>query len=133
MKQWQWLVGIGGLGLVGTGVVMALTKPGEAAFEQFAMGQIKAELCPQVPLGLDQQCPRFVDENQAQIGKWVRSNTRTQDYLLFSRSETDLSLTALIPDSARPLLGLMPLPPAYHLESIGVFGNFYIYKAQKQR
>jgi Domain of unknown function (DUF4359) len=133
MKQWQWVAGIVGLGLVGVGVVMALTKPDDAAFERFAMGQIKTELCPQAPLGLDKQCPRFVDENREPIGKWVRSNTRTQDYGLFSRSETDLSLTALIPDSARPLLGLMPLPPTYHLESIGVFGNFYIYKAQKQR
>jgi Domain of unknown function (DUF4359) len=133
MKQWQWIAGTVGLGLVGLGVVMALTKPEPAAFDQFAIGQIKAELCPQAPLGLDKQCPGFVDQNQPQIAKWVRSNTRSQDYLLFSRHESDLSLTALVPDSARPLLALMPLPPAYHLETIGAFGNFYVYKAQKQR
>jgi Domain of unknown function (DUF4359) len=129
MAKWQWAIGIA-IGLGGLGALLAGTNPQTDAFESFALDRVKAELCPQVPLGLANDCPRFVDENQGMLKTWVRQNTSRQNYGLFSQYETTLSVRELIPEPARPFASLIPLPPSYRLRTIGVLGRFVVYSAK---
>lgn len=133
MKTWQWVTAGLTLGVVGLGALLAATNPGEETFESFAIGQMKSQLCPQVPLGLAKQCPRLVDENQAQVKRFIRSNTQRQDYVLFTHYQTQLSLRSVVPDSVSPLLSALPIPTGYELEAIGVLGQFYVYRTESKR
>jgi Domain of unknown function (DUF4359) len=129
MKGWQI---ISALGIVGIGALFAATNPPPSAFETFAIDQVKVELCPKVPLGLAKDCPRFVDENQPPLREWIGKNTQQQNYGLFSRYETSLSVRELVPEGLRPALALMPLPGTYRLSAIGVMGRFIIYRTQSK-
>jgi hypothetical protein len=125
-KWWIFL----GLGVVGLGGLLAATNPTEAAFGQFAIEQVKTELCPQVPLGLADDCPRLVEQNQTTLKGWIKQNTKSQNYGLFTQYETNLSVRELIPEGARPFLSVLPLPGNYRLQSIGILGRFIIYGAK---
>ena len=105
MPKWKIIIGVGFL-LGGLGALLACTYPKVDAFESFAIDQVKSELCPQVPLGLAKDCPRLVDENQPMLKGWIRSNTQSQNYGLFTQYETTLSVRELVPEPARPLLAL---------------------------
>jgi hypothetical protein len=132
MTKWRWIAGIA-IGLGGLGALLAWTNPQADAFESFALDRVKVELCPQVPLGLANDCPRLVEENQTMLKGWVRQNTSRQNYGLFSQYETTLSVRELIPEPARPFASLMPLPPSYRLRTIGVLGRFVVYGVQSER
>ncbi|MBE9030060.1 DUF4359 domain-containing protein [filamentous cyanobacterium LEGE 11480] len=132
MAKWQIIVGGVGV-LAGLGALCFWTNPKSEAFETFAIERVKDELCPQVPLGLAKDCPRLVDENQPMLKGWIRQNTQTQNYGLFTQYETTLSVRELVPEPARPFLGLVPLPESYRLRTIGVLGRFVIYGAESPR
>lgn len=132
MGKWTIVAGFSVV-LGGLGALLAYTNPTNEAFETYAIEQVKRELCPQVPLGLAQDCPRLVDENQETLKGWIRRNTESQNFGLFSQYETTLSVRELVPEPARPFLGLMPLPEAYRLRTIGVLGRFVIYGAESRR
>ena len=117
---------VGVLLLVGT-VTLAMTNPKQEAFENFAVQRIREDACKKAPLGLASQCPRFVDDNQAEIKKVIARNTDRQDYLVFSFYQTDLSVRAIVPD-----LAFLPGMPTYHFETVGLFGKFYLYEAKKR-
>lgn len=128
MKIARWIaVGLG-LGVVGAGAVMAATNPDEAAFEQFALEQVKAQGCQEVPEILRSQCPRFVQENQAQLKKMLGRSTERENYVLFSIYRTNLTARSLIPE-----LPLFLDVPAFELETVAVLGRFYIYQAKQQK
>lgn len=112
---------------------MVATNPEPNAFEAFAIDQMKSELCPQVPLGLAKQCPRLVEENQEQVKAFIRGNTQRQNYWLFSYYQTQLSLRSVVPDSMSPVLSALPIPTGYDLETIGVLGQFYVYRTESKR
>jgi Domain of unknown function (DUF4359) len=131
MRHWQ-LWGALGLGLLGLGGLLVGTNPSVEAFEAFTIDKVKTELCPQVPLGLAQDCPRLVDQNQTPLKEWIRKNTKSQNYGLFTQYETNLSVRELIPAGARPFLSFMPLPANYRLQSIGILGRFVIYGAKSE-
>jgi hypothetical protein len=122
-----------GVFLAGLAGLAAATNPKVEAFESFAIEQVKTELCPQVPLGLADECPRLVEENQPMLKKWVRQNTQSQNFGVFTHYETNLSVRELVPEPARPLLSFMPLPANYRLQTIGVFGKFMIYGAESKK
>jgi hypothetical protein len=132
MRNWKLLAGLG-LVLVGLGGLCAWTNPKPEEFETFAIDKVKTELCPQVPLGLADDCPRLVDQNQVPLKGWIRKNTKVQNYGLFTQYESNLSVRELIPEGARPFLSVLPLPANYRLQSIGILGRFVIYGAQSQR
>lgn len=127
MKPFSLVAGVFGVIVLGAGVALAATNPGQDAFEEFAVQRIQQDACKQVPLGLAEQCPRFVNDNKAEIKKIITRNTDRQDFVVFSFYQTDLSARAIVPG-----LSLLPGLPSYHFETVGLFGNFYIYEAQKR-
>lgn len=107
---------------------MALTNPGEAAFGEFALQQIKAEGCQKVPQIIREQCPQFVQDNQAQVKKLILQSTDRQNFGLFSIYRTNLSTRSIVPN-----LPIFLDLPAFQLETVGMFGKFYIYQAEQSR
>jgi Domain of unknown function (DUF4359) len=121
---------IAGVGLcgVGLGIAMAMTNPSPTAFTEFALQRLREEGCQQIPFGLASQCPRFVDNNKAQIQQIMVEHTKRQDFILFSVYQTHLSTRSLVPD-----FPLMPMLPTFHFQTIGVLGNFYLFEAKKDK
>ena len=117
---------VGAVFLVGA-ATLALTNPKQEAFEEFAVQRLREDACKKAPLGLASQCPKFVDDNQAEVKKVITRNTDRQDFLLFSFYQTDLSVRAIVPD-----LAFLPGMPTYHFETVGLFGKFYIYDAKQK-
>ncbi|MDX2214691.1 MAG: DUF4359 domain-containing protein [Oculatellaceae cyanobacterium bins.114] len=118
-----------GAALVGVGVAMALTNPGQAAYDEYATEQLtqylKDNACTQAPSlfgnRLQEQCGELLDDNQSKVRQFISRNTERQNFLILSVYKTDLAIAEL-----------GPLLPSYHFETIGVFQQFYIYKAAKQ-
>ncbi|MBD2329886.1 DUF4359 domain-containing protein [Alkalinema sp. FACHB-956] len=133
MKAGQWITGVSVLVGLGIGALMVATNPEPSSFEAFAIDQMKSELCPQVPLGLAKQCPRLVEENQEQVKAFIRGNTQRQNYWFFSAYQTQLSLRSVVPNEMSPLLSALPIPTGYDLETIGVLGQFYVYRTESKR
>jgi hypothetical protein len=132
MAKWKLITGLA-IALGGLGTLLAVTNPSADAFEDFAIERVQVELCPQVPLGLAGDCPRLVKENQKMLKGWIRQNTQTQNYGLFTQYETTLSVRDLVPEPARPFLAMIPLPDNYRLRTIGILGRFVIYGAKSER
>lgn len=126
MKTSQILLGVMGLAVLGIAGVMVVTNPDEAAFGEFALEQVKTQGCKEVPQIIRQQCPQFVQENQAQVKKLIVQSTERQNYGLFSLYRTNLSTRSIIPD-----LPVFLDVPAFQLETVGMMGRFYIYQAEK--
>lgn len=124
MKTLRLAAWIGGAVLVGIGGAMVATNPDPANYEKFATREVsqylKQQVCPKAPkvLGFQEQCPTFVDANQPQIEKIISEGTQQQNFLFFSIYKTDLSVSSLL--------------PTYHFETIGIFQNFHVYKAQRR-
>ncbi|NJL21129.1 MAG: DUF4359 domain-containing protein [Leptolyngbyaceae cyanobacterium SM1_3_5] len=112
--------------LAAVGIGMAATNPAPEAYDDYATEQLttylKDNACTQAPnvLGefLQTQCAAILEDNQEQIRRLIANNTDRQNWLLLSVYKTDLSVSDLL--------------PSYHFETIGVFGNLYIYKAEQQ-
>jgi Domain of unknown function (DUF4359) len=133
IKSWQWIAGLVGLSLVGIGGVMLVTNPDQDAFEAYAIAQLKSELCPEIPLGFAKQCPKAVDDNRAYLKNLIRKNTTRQDYFFFSHYQTHLSVRSLVPETIWSALAILPIPTSYRLESVGMFGQFFVYNAKAQQ
>ena len=119
-------IGIGGIIAISIGAIAFLTNPGEPQYLQYADAtlktKVKDKVCAQVSqdLGvwLEGQCHLLINTASPYIAEIIVQQTRRDNFLLFSIYQTDLPLPS-------------PLS-SYHLKTIGVFGNFYIYQAQKQ-
>ncbi len=118
--------------IAGLGFMFNSMNPSQAEYETFALKQMKRELCPKVPV-FGKDCPRFLDENETEVKKILRERTRREDFGLFSRYETHLSLRSILPPEAVPFLSMLPISTGYDLETIGVLGNFYIYQAKEKK
>lgn len=114
-----------GVTLMSFGGVMAVTNPGQVAYEQYAASELttylKEDVCMQIEgLGdfqgvLRSQCKNLVDTGRPQLRQVIAQTTKRQNFLLFSIYQTEL---------------LLPSPvPSYQFETIGVLQNFYIYHA----
>jgi len=112
--------------LAAVGIGMAATNPAPEAYDDYATEQLTAYLednaCTQAPavLGdfLQDQCAQLLNDNQEQVRRLIARNTDRQNWLLLSVYKTDLAISDLL--------------PSYHFETIGVFGNLYIYKAEQR-
>ncbi|HBB33736.1 MAG TPA: hypothetical protein DDZ80_01230 [Cyanobacteria bacterium UBA8803] len=132
MKILQVFAGLAGVLLVGLGVSMALTNPGQDAYEQYAVEKLstylKDEVCSQAPTNLEflqqnpeflkRQCQTLVDTGRPQIQQLISQSTERQNWVVFSIYRTDLSMK--------------PLLPGYHFETVGLLQNFYTYQANKR-
>lgn len=132
MKGCLWGLGLT-IGVGALGALMVSTNPSPDEFEAYALEQMKSQLCKQVPAGFGKECPGFLEQNKVSVKKMIRENTQRRDYYFFSRYQTSLSLRSVLPQDVMPFLSLMPIPTGYDLETIGIFGNFYIYQAQSKQ
>jgi hypothetical protein len=128
MKSSQIVWGVVGLAVLGGTGLMVLTNPSEEAFEEFAVQQIRTEGCQEVPQFIREQCPQFVQDNQEQLKKLILQSTDRQNFWLFSIYRTNLSTRSIVPN-----LPIFLDLPAFQLETVGMFGKFYIYQAEETR
>jgi hypothetical protein len=116
-----------GITLISFGGVMAVTNPGQVAYEEYATGRLttylKEDVCMQIGgLGdlqsvVQSQCKNLVDTGRPQLQQVITQTTKRQNFLLFSIYQTELALPSPV--------------PSYQFETIGVFQNFYTYQAME--
>lgn len=128
MKTSKLVLGVLGLSVTGLAALLAMTNPGEVAFGEFALEQVQTQGCKEAPQIIRSQCPRFVQDNQAEMKRLILKNTERQNYGLFSLYRTNLSARSIVPD-----LPIFLDLPAFQLETVGLMGKFYIYQAEKQQ
>lgn len=127
------LFGVGGILLAAVGITMVLMNPNQTDYEQFGEEQlsiyIKEEVCDKISehigtgFGLEQflqqQCLAMVDVSKPGFRQLIQQNTKRSNYLFFSIYATDFELLSNLPD--------------YHFQSVGVFNQFFIYKAEEDQ
>ena len=110
---------------VGLGAIAFVTNPGEKKYREYASATIKTEfkekVCVRVAEDLGQwlegQCHLIISTASPYLAEVINQQTERRNFLLFSIYQADLPLPTPLPD--------------YHLETIGVLGNFFIYQAEK--
>ena len=122
-----------GVGVVVLGAIAYLTNPPLSQYRTYAGEQIaiylKDNVCQNsgddLPLGLGNlqgdllrnYCKTLVDASQAQLGEIVSRQTSVNNYFFFSIYQTDI---------------VLPEPfPRYSFETVGIFQQFYTYRAEK--
>ncbi|MBW4470185.1 MAG: DUF4359 domain-containing protein [Stenomitos rutilans HA7619-LM2] len=124
MKTLKTVAIVGGCVLLGVSGILAVTNPGQAAYDEFAtqaaITYLKAEACAKAPtaFGLQKLCQSELEANQSKIKQIIRDGTQRQNFVVFSLYTTDLSISSDL--------------PSYHVESVGVLGQFILYKTQKR-
>ena len=111
--------------ILGLGAIAFFTNPGQQKYRQYADAILKTELqdrvCTEVSKDLAQwlesQCYILVSTATPYLVEVVDRQTIRHNFLLFSIYQADLPLPS-------------PLP-TYHLETLGILGNFYTYQAKK--
>ena len=126
MKFLRIITYIGAAALAGLGVVMAVTNPSQAAYEEYAVQRLteslKKDACTKVPKAfedlLQRNCALLVDSSRPQMQQIIAQTTQRHNFIFFTVYRTDLAVN--------------PFIPSYHFETLGVFQNFYTYAAEKQ-
>ena len=118
---------IAGIFLIGMGAIAIITNPQESAYEKYAAlalkTQFKDKVCTQVTeeLGswLETQCHIIINTTSPYLAEAIAQQTKRQNFLFFSIYQADLPFP--------------PPLPNYHVETIGILGNFYTYQAKQLR
>lgn len=122
--------------LAGIGGALILTNPEPQAYQDYATEQLltyaKQEFCEQAPSDfgnfLGNACQSLLETGRTPAREWIISTTQRQNFLFFSIYRTDLDLNEVLPT------GLFGQDlPAYHAESVGIFQQFFTYKAEEQQ
>ena len=116
---------IAGIMLIGLGAIAFLTNPQEQSYQRYAdatlKDRLKEKVCAQVTeeLGawLESQCHTVVNASSPYLAQVVSQQTTRKNFLLFSIYQADLPLPTPLPD--------------YHIETLGILGNFYTYQAKQ--
>lgn len=133
MKISQIVGMVSGVSLMGVGAIAYLTNPPPIQYETYAGTQIakylKENICQNpgsnlpIDLGsfqgdiLQNYCKTLVDASQFQLGELIGSKTSYENYFFFTIYQTDI---------------VLPEPfPRYSFESIGMFRQFYTFRAEK--
>ena len=110
--------------ILGFGAIAFLTNPGQQRYRQYVDAILETELkdrvCNQsedLAEWLETQCYILVSTASPYLMEVVNQQTTRHNFLLFSIYQAELPLPS-------------PLP-TYHIETIGLFGNFYTYQAKK--
>ena len=117
--------GIVGIIATGIGAIALVTNPGTRGYRQYADNKIKTEIkekiCTQIAedagIWLESQCHVLIGAASPYLAEAISQQTTRQNFYLFSVYQADLSLP--------------PPLPQYHVTTIGIFGNYYIYEAKK--
>ncbi|MCC0179327.1 DUF4359 domain-containing protein [Waterburya agarophytonicola K14] len=114
-----------GIVAIALGAIAIFTNPQEENYQKYAnitlKTQLKDKVCTQVTeeLGalLESQCHIIVDTASPYLAEVIDRQTTKQNFLLFSIYQADLSFPSPLSD--------------YHIETIGILGNFYTYQVKK--
>ncbi len=125
MKFDKLIIMVGGIGLLGSSLVMTLTNPRAGDYETYATEELttylKENVCTQVSQQLQgllqSYCKSLVDTGKPHLHQIIAQQTTRRNFLLFSIYQTQLSLPS-------------PLP-AYQFQTLGIFQQFYIYDAEQ--
>jgi hypothetical protein len=110
---------LGTVMLVAIGVILAITNPDQADYNEFATQAatefLIRDLCHRAPqempelLGnlLTEGCTTLAQGGHSEIKRFIANNTQQQNFVFFSFYTTDM--------------------PIYQLRTIGIFRNFYIF------
>ena len=110
--------------LIALGVAMVGSNLSRSYYEEYATqrlsGYLKEQGCSKTPSLLDNlnkfNCAKFIDSASPIIKQIIKATTQEQDYLLLSVYRTELKINSL--------------KPAYKVETVGAWSNFFIYKAK---
>ncbi len=113
------------IAIASLGIILLLTNPGQKAYEQYATQTLnvylKKNVCTKLPAEistfLQSHCHSLVDTIRPKLAQVIASQTKRQNFILFSIYQTDLSIPANLPD--------------YQVKTIGVFRHFYIYESEE--
>jgi hypothetical protein len=121
MAQWQ-VVPIGLLTVCGLGGMMMLTNPDRMAYEAYAVdrvGELAKDQCDRAPAGLgivlQGPCRAAIESFKPQLKPLLAASTSRQNFMFFSIYKSDISVPAASLNAK--------------VESIGIFNNFFTYKA----
>jgi uncharacterized membrane-anchored protein len=135
MKNFKVGAYLAGMVFVGLGVAMAVTNPNQEAYNQYAARRLaqylQEEECVKIEDSVRDLC-KLLEREQGQnlLRQLIASNTERQNYLLLSIYKTNLSTSDVLPSF---LSGLLSLPSlSYQFETVGLFSNFQIYKAERE-
>lgn len=134
MKISQVIGMVGGIGIICIGAIATVSNPQEARYQKYAGEKIafylKENVCQNsnsnlpIDLGkfsskaLENYCKTLVDASQSQLGELIGKQTSHQNYVFFSIYQTEIQL---------------PEPfPHYSFETLGIFSNFYTFRAEKR-
>jgi Domain of unknown function (DUF4359) len=124
LKPKQLWAGVAIAGFAGLGLCLAATNPSQAAYEAYATQRLSAYLqenvCSDAPavFNLRKQCRSLVKSNQADIRRFVATNTHRQNFIFFSVYTTDLSVGSFL--------------PSYQVKTVGMFQNFRIVHTESE-
>ncbi|MGF1540961.1 MAG: DUF4359 domain-containing protein [Pleurocapsa sp.] len=124
MSRWQ-NISVGSMILIGLSGIMCLTNPGQQSYQEYADETLKTHLkekvcveaAPKLGQWLQSQCYNLIDTASPHLAQIIAQQTTRTNFILFSIYRTDLSTPDPLPD--------------YHLETIGLLGNFYTYQADE--
>ena len=116
---------IGSIALIGLGILLSLTNPGQKSYEKYASQTLnvylKENVCtklpPEIITLLQSHCHSLVDTIGPQLSQIIARQTTRQNFILFSIYQTDLSIPASLPD--------------YQIKTIGVLKQFYTYDSEQ--
>lgn len=144
MSAFKLTASILGIGLVGGAIALLATNPGQAAYENYAVTQLKTqldkELCKDAPAFLESACTALVGNSDGVLKTTVGTSTTRHNYYVLSIYETDLDPMAAISqipvDQVLPGLSLSignaEGLPSYHAKTVGILGQFITYEAKQQ-
>ncbi|MEO0409562.1 MAG: DUF4359 domain-containing protein [Cyanobacteria bacterium P01_A01_bin.135] len=117
---------------------LALTNPDQAAYEAYAAErlsqQLETSLCPQVPVFFEGLCASVLEGQDAWLEEIVADQTTRRNYGLFSIYETDLAAESALEQVLPAELSLdVDGLPVYHVETVGLFNQFFTYQFQQVR
>jgi hypothetical protein len=121
--------------LAGLGVAMAVTNPSQEAYDQYATRRLaeylKEKECVKLDDSVRDLCS-LLDREQGQrlLERLIVNNTTRQNYVLWSTYTTNLSTRDVLPSFLSNLLSLPTF--SYHFETVGLFGNFQTYQAERK-
>ena len=106
------------------GAAMAFTNPSPTAYSRYATHQLthyaESNICAEAPtaFGLKEECRSLLKSNQAEIQRFIVSNTDRRNFFFFSVYTTDLEIASFL--------------PSYQLQTIGIFQGFYVFGGIEQ-
>ncbi|MGV2831159.1 DUF4359 domain-containing protein [Myxosarcina sp. GI1(2024)] len=118
------LISIAGIVSIGLGAIAFLTNPQQQDYREYAAHTLNAhlkEFCQQpnnvAGEWLQNHCYTLVDTARPYLAATIDTHTLRHNFFLFSIYQTNLPIPAPI--------------TSYQVETIGIFNNFYVYKAEE--